>query len=293
MHSVLRVTRPHQWVKNVTCFAGLLFSGGMFQPAKIASASLAFGVFCLMASAVYIFNDYVDQHADRLNPRTAGRPLASGAIPVWIALVVSVFFGAVASLGALALGRSCGLVMAAYVVMNIGYSLRFKRTVIADVMCIALGFVLRVLFGVYAVQAVPSPWIIVCMFSLALFLGFGKRRAELNNLGSEAAEARLVLSKYTPAYIDLVFGITATITILTYTLFAIASYHDATMVVTIVPVVYCVLRYAYKVMVEGAGQSPEALFVEDRMLWVGTGTWLVLCVLILYAGLRAVEFPHP
>jgi len=291
--SLLRAMRPHQWVKNLTCFAGLMFSGRLFQPEMVIDAASAFLAFCLIASAIYLLNDYIDRHRDRLNPRTADRPLASGALPVSVAAVAFVGLVVAAGLIAAALGRACLVVMTAYATMNVGYSLRLKRTVIADVMCIALGFVLRVLFGVYAVQVLPSPWIILCMFSLALFLGFGKRKGELNDLGDGAAAARGVLTKYTSAYTDMVLGITATITILTYMLFTVSSYHDPTLVVTVVPVVYCVLRYAHQVMVERAGQSPEALFLRDKMMWIGVGTWLVMCGLILYGDLRLVEIPRP
>ena len=229
-----------------------------------------------------------DSTRGRLTDRS--RP---GALPVWVAAVAFVGLVVAAGLIAIALGRACLVVMTAYVTMNVGYSLRLKRTVIADVMCIALGFVLRVLFGVYAVQVLPSPWIILCMFSLALFLGFGKRKAELNDLGDEAVAARGVLRKYTPAYIDMVLGITATITILTYMLFTVSSHHDPTLVLTVVPVVYCVLRYAHQVMFERLGQSPEILFLRDKMMWIGVGVWLVMSGLILYGGLRLVEIPRP
>jgi len=101
-----------------------------------------------------------------------------------------------------------------------------------------------------------------------------------------------VLRMYSQGYIDMVFGITATITILTYMLFALGGQHDPTMVITVVPVVYCVLRYAHQVAVEGTGESPEALFLKDKMMWIGVGSWVVLCVLILYADLRLVELPH-
>jgi 4-hydroxybenzoate polyprenyltransferase len=290
---LLRAMRPHQWVKNLTCFAGLMFSGRLFRPEMVIDAGSAFAAFSLMSSAIYLLNDYIDRHRDRLNPRTANRPLASGALPVGVAAVAFVGLVVTAGLIAIALGRACLVVMAAYATMNVGYSLRLKRTVIADVMCIALGFVFRVLFGVYAVQVLPSPWIILCMFSLALFLGFGKRKGELNDLGDGAVAARGVLWKYTSAYLDMVLGITATVTILTYMLFTVSSHHDPTLVITVVPVVYCVLRYAHQVMFEGLGQSPEALFLRDKMMWVGVGTWLVMCVFILYGGLRLVEIPRP
>jgi 4-hydroxybenzoate polyprenyltransferase len=286
---LLRAMRPEQWVKNLTCFAGLMFSGRLFQPEMVIDAGSAFVAFSLIASAIYLLNDYIDRDRDRLNPRTADRPLASGALPLGVAAVAFVALIVAAGLIASGLGRACLFVMAAYATMNVGYSLRLKRTVIADVMCIALGFVLRVLFGVYAVQVLPSPWIILCMFSLALFLGFGKRKAELNDLGDGAVAARGVLRKYTSAYIDMVLGITATITILTYMLFTVSSHHDPTLVLTVFPVVYCVLRYAHQVMVDRLGQSPEALFLRDKMMWIGVGAWLVLSGVILYGGLRLVE----
>jgi 4-hydroxybenzoate polyprenyltransferase len=293
VRSLVRTMRPHQWVKNLTCLAGLLFSGRLGQPEMLINAGMAFAAFCLIASAIYLFNDYVDRDRDQLNPKKAGRPLASGALPVWVALVALIGLVAGATAMAVQLGWTCVGVMAAYAALNIGYALRLKHTVIADVMCIALGFVLRVLFGVYAVQVTPSPWIILCMFFLALFLGFGKRKAELNDSGETLSGARPVLHKYPKSYIDLVFGVTATITILTYMQFAVGGHHDPTMVVTVIPVVYCVLRYAHQVAFEGSGESPEALFLKDKMMWIGVGSWLVLCILILYADLRLVEFPHP
>jgi 4-hydroxybenzoate polyprenyltransferase len=291
--SLVRAMRPYQWVKNLTCFAGLIFSGRLFQQEMVIHAGSAFVAFSLVASAIYLLNDYIDRHRDRLNPRTADRPIASGALPLAVAAVA--FAGLVVAAGLIAsvLGRACLVVMTGYATMNVGYSLRLKRTVIADVMCIAVGFVLRVLFGVYAVQVLPSPWILLCMFSLAMFLGFGKRKGELNDLGEGAVAARGVLKKYTTPFVDMVIGITATITILTYMLFTVSSRHDPTLVITVVPVVYCVLRYAHQVMFERLGQSPEALFVRDKMMWIVVGTWLVMCGLILYGGLRLVEIPRP
>jgi 4-hydroxybenzoate polyprenyltransferase len=287
--ALARAMRPQQWIKNLTCFAGLLFSLQLQQLAMVLDAVLAFAGFCLVASAVYLFNDFLDRKRDRLSPRTAGRPLASGALPLWLAAISCLILVVTAFMIAAELGRPCVLVMAGYVIMNVAYTIRLKRTVIADVMCIALGFVLRVLFGVYAVQVPPSPWIILCMFFLALFLGFGKRRSELYDLGDAAGSFRPVLRKYNAAYIDMIFGITATLTILTYTLFTVSRQHDPTMTITVIPVVYCVLRYAHQVVVEKAGHSPEMLLWRDKMMWIGVGSWLLLCVSILYFKLHLVE----
>lgn len=291
--ALIRTLRPHQWVKNFACFAGVIFSGQLAQAGMVARAALAFVGFSLVSSAVYLLNDYFDRHRDRLNPRTANRPLAAGKLPLPVAWVTLAILLITAGAIAVFLGRNATVIIAVYFVSNVLYSLRLKRTVIADVMSIAIGFVLRVLFGVYAVEVLPSPWIILCMFFLALFLGFGKRRGELGERGSESADGRPVLRKYTLGYLDLVMAVTATITIMTYTLFSLSPHHDPTMVATVVPVVYCVLRYAHQVIVEGRGQSPETLFLRDRMMWIGVLSWATLCVAVLYGGLSLIAFPKP
>ncbi|MFO0809018.1 MAG: decaprenyl-phosphate phosphoribosyltransferase [Gemmataceae bacterium] len=285
---LLRAMRPGNWVKNLPCFAALVFSGQLFVPAQQLAAGLAAVAFALASSAGYLLNDIVDRETDRSNPRTASRPIASGELPVWLAAANAVALTFAAAFVAAVLGRDCLVTLAAYAALTAAYSLRLKRTVIVDVMCVALGFVLRVLAGVYAVRVPPSPWIVLCMFFLALLIGFGKRKAELASLGGGAALARPVLVKYRPAYLDLVLGMTATLTILTYALYSVAPHHTQSLVVTVVPVVYCVLRYAYKLMVEGLGESPEEVILRDPMLWAGTLVWLLLCVAVLYGDLRLV-----
>ena len=177
--ALVRAARPYHWVKNVACLAGLVFSGQLLDPAAATDALLSVVGFSLAASAVYLVNDYLDRERDQANPRTAGRPLASGILPVWLAGSGAAALAAGAVAVSVRLGSACVWVVSAYAGLNLAYSLRVKRTVIADVMVIATGFVLRVLYGVYAVDALPSSWIVLCMFFLALFLGFGKRRAEL------------------------------------------------------------------------------------------------------------------
>jgi 4-hydroxybenzoate polyprenyltransferase len=211
---------------------------------------------------------------------------------MWLAIVAAIGMLLASVMLTTTLAAACGVVLAAYLALNIGYSIRLKKTVIADVICIALGFVFRVLFGVYAVQVVPSPWVVLCMFFLALFLGFSKRRGELVSLGVDASSARPVLDKYTAVFLDMAIGVTATLTITTYTLYCVAPHHDPTMVVTVLPVVYCVLRYAHQVIVQNRGQSPERLLYADRMLWIGVVSWVFLAVFVIYASPK-LFVPNP
>ncbi|MCE9603822.1 MAG: decaprenyl-phosphate phosphoribosyltransferase [Planctomycetia bacterium] len=287
---LLQGMRPYQWVKNVACLAGLVFSGRLLQPEMQLRALLAMLGFSAASSAVYLVNDFFDRQRDLLNPRTAGRPLASGRLPVGLAAFAAAVLITVSIAIAAYLGEACVATLACYFVLNIAYSLRLKQVVIADVICIALGFVARVLFGVYAVQVRPTPWIVLCMFSLALFLGFGKRRGEIDAMHEGAARARPVLARYTTRFLDFAMGLAATSTVTTYALYCIAPHHDPNMIATIFPVVYCVLRYAHQVLVEGRGQSPERLLYTDKMLWIGIIAWIALSIFVLYGKPKFVEF---
>ncbi len=292
LFALVRSMRPKQWLKNVACFAGLVFSGQLFQPRVQAAALLAFVAFSLIASAVYLLNDLLDRTRDRANPRTASRPLASGLLPPWVALLSCLGLALASAAMARALGIAAFLCLVVYASLNVVYSLRLNRTVIADVMCIALGFVLRVLFGVYAVGVRPTPWILLCMFFLALLLGFSKRKGELASLGEDSGTSRPVLGKYSLAYLDMVIGMMCGMTILTYSLYSVSSHHNPSLVVTVVPVVYCVLRYGHQVIVKGRGESPEEILLSDPMLAIGILCWMLLCVAVLYTDLPLL-IEHP
>jgi 4-hydroxybenzoate polyprenyltransferase len=278
--------RPAQWIKNLTCLAGLIFSGRLLVWRHQVEAALAFACFCAAASAVYILNDIVDRKKDRLNPRTARRPIAAGTLPVPAALVALAALAGAAAWGAAQLGPACAVVLLGYALLNVGYSLRLKHVVIADVMCIALGFVLRVLFGVYAVGVLPTPWIALCMFFLALFLGFAKRKAELARLAGDSAHARPVLAKYGADYLDMLLTMSAATAILCYALFTVTSHQNPTLVVTVVPVVYCVNRYLLQVALHGRGASPDRILLSDRRLWFGITAWLMAYLAVMYWDIR-------
>jgi 4-hydroxybenzoate polyprenyltransferase len=278
--------RPVQWIKNLTCLAGVIFSGRLPVLRHDVEAALGFWCFCFASSAVYVLNDLVDRKKDRLNPRTAGRPIASGALPVPLAAVMLVALAAASAAGALRLSPSCLAVLSAYAALNVVYSLRLKHVVIADVMCIALGFVLRVVFGVYAVGALPTPWIALCMFFLALFLGFAKRKAELSRLGGDSAHVRPVLAKYDGDYLNMLLTMSGATAVLCYALFTVTSHKNPTLVVTVVPVVYCVNRYLLQVMLHGRGASPDRILLSDRRLWIAISGWLVAYLAIMYWNIQ-------
>ncbi|CAN5893225.1 decaprenyl-phosphate phosphoribosyltransferase [soil metagenome] len=292
LRGLVRAARPRQWIKNLACFAGLIFSGQLFVTEAIWGALLAFAGFSLAASCIYLINDVCDRKIDRGNPRTRTRPIASGLVPPSWALASAALLALAALALTLPLPTICWMILASYLVMNLAYSVRLKNAVLVDVLIIAIGFVLRVVHGVYAVEVRPSPWIVLCMFSLALFLGFAKRRAELGRVGSneQGDHARPVLAWYRVEFLDRCLVMTATMAVLCYALYTINGRSgDATMVITVPIVFYGILRYLLLVTVHGSGESPERQIFVDRVSMAIVLLWTALCVAILYAGVH-IEF---
>lgn len=288
---LIRSARPGQWTKNLACFAGLIFSGRMIELSAIWQASVAFLGFCLASSGIYLINDVFDLPLDRENPSKRHRPIASGRLSAPHAIVAAAVLLSAALSSSLALPIPCRVVLAGYVVMALAYSARLKHTLLVDVVIIALGFVLRVLYGVFAVEVLPSPWVVLCTFFLALFLGFAKRRGELARLVVEDHRRRPVLVKYSVDLLDLYLGMTATMAILCYTLYTVAGRSgDAELVVTVPVVVYGVSRYMHRVIVEGLGDAPERQIPGDRLLVGAVAVWVSLCVLIIYFDVKMIQW---
>jgi 4-hydroxybenzoate polyprenyltransferase len=280
---LVRAARPLQWVKNLACLAGLIFSGRLFEAQAIAGACLAVAGFSLAASGAYLLNDVCDRPFDRLNPKKRERPVASGLVPPAWALAAAAALMTAALLTSLFLPFICTILMAAYLAMTLAYSLGLKHAVLIDVGIIALGFVLRVLYGVYAVEVKPTSWIVLCMFFLALFLGFAKRRGELQHGQGGEPSRRPVLVKYRTGYLDMLLAMMAAMAILCYALYTVTGRPgNATLVITVPLVTYGIIRYLILVVIDGAGEAPEKLLVTDRALIATAVIWAVMCIFILY-----------
>ncbi len=288
---LFRAMRPHQWSKNLVCFAGLIFSGQLFRLESMASALLAFFGFCLASSACYLVNDLCDREADRLHPEKRSRPLASGVVPARWAVVGAVTLMALALITTRLLPPLCFAVLASYFVLTLAYSLRLKHRMLVDVISIALGFVLRLICGVFAVGVRPTAWIVLCMFFLALFLGFAKRRGELSQaLGAGAGMDHLrrpVLQKYRLDLLDLLLAMTATMAICFYALYTVAGRPDHDTLVVTVPLVFLgIARYMTLVLRDNLGESPERHILGDWVSQLIVALWVVLCVAILYSDVQ-------
>lgn len=287
LRDLVQVCRPKHWAKNVFVLAPLLFSKSFFSSAHIAAAALAVGCFCLWSSSVYLFNDLIDAEADRRHPRKRERPIAAGRItgPVAVALCLALT-AAAGTAASLALPLAFLMLASLYLVNSLAYCLVLKKHVIVDVLAIAIGFVLRLLAGCAAIGVEPSSWFVVCGLSLALVLGFGKRRTEIVNL-KQSTDYRPVLESYSVQKLDTVLGIVAAVCLLSYILYTVAPetierHQTKNLVYTVPFVVYGIFRYIFKVQ-EGKGDGPveiltlEPIFALNGLLWGLAVALILLC----------------
>lgn len=279
-----QVLRPRQWIKNAFVWAGFLFARAWHDVALAQDVALAFVAFCLLASAVYIGNDWLDRDADRAHPTKRRRPIASGRI----AGAAAGALAAILALAALALGAWVGAelvaILVAYLALNAAYSLSLKRIVIVDVFALSLGFLLRILAGTLGVGIAPSPWLLMCGLMLTLLLGFGKRRAE--QAGADAPAGRAVLAEYSPALLDRLIVVCVGGTLIAYSLYTIspqtiALHGSADLVFTVPIVTYALFRYLYLLEGGRAAEDPSGLFAGDRQLQVTALAWLAAVIWIL------------
>lgn len=286
LKALLKTMRPRQWTKNVFIFAALVFDKQLLHAESFLRTLAGFALFCLISSSVYIFNDLADVEADRQHPEKKNRPIASGKLSVnaaWIAGVVLVII----TLGlSFFLTRGFETVLVIYFLINMAYSKWLKHIPIVDVLVIAAGFVLRVHAGVTLIQVQRfSPWLYVVMTLLALFLGFGKRRAELALLAQGAGSHRKVLDGYTLPLLDQYTMIVSGTTIVAYSLYTFSAPNvpeNHSMMLTIPFVVYTIFRYLYLIEVKHAGGAPEEILLSDRPFQAAMFLWGVVVLAIFY-----------
>ena len=294
-----RLLRPKHYVKNVFVLAPLFFSGLLKEHAlsAVCLAGMAFVCFCLWSSAVYILNDICDRERDRLHPRKCQRPIASGKVSIPTAVVLdvlcfllpfvlvgSVYFCTEGILSLHALGWFL-LAGGLYLLNNVLYCTVLRLQVILDVFSIALGFIFRVLGGCFILSVEPSPWILVCTFSLALFLGFSKRRMELNHTEVDASY-RASLSVYSVEFLNILLGVSMTVCVMAYMLYTLSSttveLHNTQHLIYTVPFVfYGTFRYLLTT-IHGQADGPVEAILRDWLFQINALLWFVVTVVLLY-----------
>jgi 4-hydroxybenzoate polyprenyltransferase len=284
--ALIRAMRPHQWVKNLLVFASLVFAHRLGEADYVVRSVMAFAIFCLLSSSIYLLNDVVDREADRAHPRKKTRPIASGALPIPVALLAAIVFSCGAVIWAIYLSGLPPLVTTippkvihvqfyalpiAYLLLQIGYSFVLKRMLVVDCICVALGFLFRVHAGSLVLQVKSSDWMLLCTFFFSLMLAFAKRRNEVVHVSDGSGATRETMRRYTTEFLDQLISSLAAISILSYAMYTLAAEtvaeHDSkNLIITVPIVVYGVYRYQYLVLQRGEGGDPSRLLFRDRPL---------------------------
>lgn len=295
--ALLRSMRPKQWTKNLLVFAGLLFTIEQLHSAdSFWRVAVAFALFCMVSGAVYVLNDAADANRDRYHPTKRKRPIASGIVPIPIAVVFGVAVAGASVWVAFRLDYFFGLILAAYLLLTTAYSVLLKHWVIVDLLVIAAGFVMRAVAGAVVIHVTISQWFLLCTTLLALFLGLAKRRHELTTLEDGAADHRKILEEYSVGFLDQMITITAAAALMAYSLYTVAPVSEAAvrhpyaarhpymMMATIPFVIYGMFRYLYLIHMQNAGGQPEQVLLDDKPLLLDIALWAGAVALILKFG---------
>lgn len=305
LYYVIKLIRPRQWIKNVALFAAAIFGGQLFNGNVLVGVFLGFAAFSMLASATYIINDLFDVEKDRLHPFKRFRPIASGHISKDQAQTLIVIF----ILGALIISWQISfaffLIALFYLVLQLSYSLLFKSLVVFDILFIAVGYILRVLAGEVISGYHISVWLLLTTVSLSLFLAVGKRRSELtllrNVTGAHITDVRKSLSHYSDRLLEAYTMMFATSTLIFYALFTFLEsnrgvhvpdillpqflpdyFQRKWLMITIIPVIYGVMRYIQDIYEKSEGESPERVLLSDKSLLAAVLLWGILVVFVIY-----------
>lgn len=305
-YNTLRLLRPRQWIKNAAIFAAITFSGDLFNWADLQKVLLAFAVFCTLSSASYIINDVFDIKKDRLHPFKKFRPLANKDLTTTYGLTVAFILIVASFMLGFMVNPAFFMIEIVYLLLQFFYSTILKPVAVIDILAIALGYIIRVYAGELAGGFHISVWLLLTTISLSLFLAVGKRRSELTlvsqNKSVNISDVRKTLSHYSERLLDVYASIFATSTFVSYTLFTFlenprgfklglsiflpdflpAFFQRKWLMITIVPVVYGLMRYLQDIYEKHEGESPERVLTSDRPLLISIVVWISLVIAIIY-----------
>jgi 4-hydroxybenzoate polyprenyltransferase len=306
-YNTLRLLRPRQWIKNTAIFAAITFSGSLFDWASLQKVFVGFLAFCSLSSASYIINDIFDIKKDRLHPFKRFRPLANKDLTTTYALTIALILIITSFILGAMVTPAFFILLIIYLLVQFLYSTILKPIAIVDILAIALGYILRVYAGELTGGFHISVWLLLTTISLSLFLAIGKRRSELTlvsqNRAVNISDVRKTLSHYSEGLLNIYASIFATSTFVFYTLFTFlenprglniglsiflpdflpAYFQRKWLMVTILPVVYGLMRYLQDIYEKHEGESPERILTSDKPLLIGVLSWIFLVIFIIYA----------
>ncbi|MCK4549430.1 MAG: decaprenyl-phosphate phosphoribosyltransferase [Candidatus Krumholzibacteria bacterium] len=282
--------RPKQWTKNLVLFAGIVFSKRFADPELVRLSLYGFIVFCGLSGAIYILNDIFDRDRDREHPKKTDRPIAAGRINLRLAAGFAILLIAVMLPVSWTLGRDFFFLTAAFVGVNLAYSLVFRNVVILDVIAISFSFLIRAAAGVAVLHTVIpdlefSPWLWICTLFLSLFLAICKRRNEITNLVS-AGNHRISLRDYSVTLLDQLVSLSATASIISYSIYTVwpstvLKFGTRDLVYTIPFVVFGIMRYLYLVYNRHEGGDPSGVLLTEKAIIIDVFLWFAAVIYII------------
>lgn len=286
LKAIIKSMRPRQWTKNVFVLAPLVFDRQLTNIDALVRSVAGMLLFCLISSCVYILNDIMDVESDRAHPVKKNRPIASGALPIKTAILIVILLLILTIPLSFWLSTAFGIIAVVYFGINFAYSTWLKHIPLIDVLIIAACYVLRVAAGVVLITVERfSPWLYIVTTLFALFIGFGKRRAELSLLDTGAKTHRRVLEGYTIPLLDQLITIVSGTTVVAYSLYTFTAPNvpaNHAMMLTIPFILYGIFRYLWLISVKSAGGAPEELVFSDRPLQATVALWGLSVLIIFY-----------
>ena len=283
---IVKLIRPHHYIKNLFVLAPIFFSGLITNEVLLNQSLIAFILFSLAASSVYILNDIMDVSEDRLHPKKKNRPIASGSVPVSIAWIILTCFVVASLVGSWYISANLTYVLILYIVMNILYSLGMKHLSIIDVTMISMGFVLRIFAGSVIIETDPSMWIILMTFLLSFFLGLSKRRDDVL-MDANGLKVRKNIEGYNLDFVNAAMVVMASVVIFSYISYTISDLTQERLgtdylYLTVLFVIIGIFRYFQITFVEENSGSPTKIMINDRFSQINIALWLITYSYIIY-----------
>ena len=280
---VISLLRPVQWIKNGFVLVPLALSQKLTNTSSLLASVYAFCIFCVAASAVYVWNDIIDRNRDRAHPDKCRRPIASGRISVKFASVLALILAWIATGAAAKLDKMFFITIVSYFALNILYSTVLKHLVLIDLFALSANYVLRILGGTLVIGEPITSWVIILATLLALFLALGKRRGEYITMQDRATEHRPILRAYNPYFLDQLLAVITSSIVMSWIFYTLDTtiqtrLHTQLLPLTIPFVLYGIFRYQYLIHSEGQGESPSRTFLTDKPLMIDVTLWLALIV---------------
>lgn len=286
--NILKILRPHQWVKNTFIFIPLFFGGSLFDMADWTSSLVAFVAFSFAASAIYSINDIVDVEADKKHPKKCKRPIAAGLVSKRQARLLAIILAIAAlALPFLLNNWMLSVVIAVYLAMNLCYCIRLKHYAIIDVCIVAMGFVMRIVAGGVATDIVLSRWIVMMTFLLTLFLSFAKRRDDVLIMNETGMAPRKNTSRYNLTFINQAITITGGVMLVCYIMYTVSPevierFNSPNLYMTSFFVILGLLRYIQLTVVDERSGEPTRLVLSDRLIQLIIAGWIISFAIIIY-----------